>query len=29
MELAILNEDVNGYTLTFFLEEGSGMNGEF
>lgn len=29
MELAILNEDVNGFALTFLLVEGSGFDGEF
>lgn len=29
LELAILSEDVNGYTLSFFLEEGSGLDEQF
>ena len=29
IELVILNEDVNGYALTFYLEDGSGFKGEF
>lgn len=29
IDLAVLNEDVNGYTLIFFLEEGSGFDGQF
>lgn len=29
IELAIIDEDVNGYTATFFLEEGSGLDGQF
>jgi hypothetical protein len=29
IELAILNEDVNGYTISFLLEEGSGLDEQF
>jgi hypothetical protein len=29
IELAILNENVNGYTISFFLEEGSGLDEQF
>jgi len=29
LELAILSEDVNGYTLSFSLEEGSGLDEQF
>lgn len=29
LDLAVLNENVNGYTLTFFLEEGSGLDEQF
>lgn len=29
IDLAILDENVNGYTLTFFLVEGSGLDGQF
>lgn len=29
LQLAILDEDINGYTLTFFLEEGSGLDEQF
>lgn len=29
LELAILNENVNGYVLTFLLDEGSGLDGQF
>lgn len=28
-ELSVLNEDVNGYTLTFLMEEGSGLDEKF
>jgi hypothetical protein len=29
IELVILNENVNGYTISFFLEEGSGLDEQF
>lgn len=29
IELAILNEDVSGYTVTFLMEEGSGLDEQF
>lgn len=29
IELAILDENVNGYTITFFIGEGSGLNEQF
>jgi hypothetical protein len=29
LELSILNDNVNGYTLTFFMEEGSGLDEKF
>jgi chemotaxis signal transduction protein len=29
IELAILNENVNGYAISFFLEEGSGLDEQF
>jgi len=29
IDLAILNENVNGYTISFFLEEGSGLDDQF
>ncbi len=28
-EIAILNENINGYTLTFMIEEGAGLEEEF
>lgn len=29
IELAILNDDVNGYSVIFFIEEGSGLDEQF
>ena len=29
LELAILDEEVNGYTLTFLMEEGAGLDEQF